>query len=226
MKKSLNVVLILVMIACSNAFSQESILGDVNAADIESYIALAKQNYAKRKVQLAMTESVKTGVAISKASYLDIFNASYIYRPEGKTVVDPVNPYNVNGFQLGVNVNIGALFQKPYQVKKAKADYKVAQLEALDFDNQLVVEVKKRYYDYIEQKAQLKILTQSAVDSKGVAESLRSKFEKGAVTLDVYNQSRITQANALTLKINAETNYLKVRDLLQEIIGQKLPQGK
>lgn len=207
-------------------YGQDSILGDINKADIDNYIALAKQNYAKRKVQLAMSESVKAGVQIAKASYLDMFNASYIYRPEGKAAVDPINPYNVNGLQFGINVNLGALLQKPYMVKKAKADYKVAQFEALDFDNQMVVEVKKRYYDYIEQKSQLKIFTQSAIDSKGVAESLRSKFEKGQVTLDVYNQSRITQANSLTLKIQTEKTFMLVRDLLEEIIGQKLPEGK
>ncbi|RZL63106.1 MAG: hypothetical protein EOO93_08105, partial [Pedobacter sp.] len=189
-------------------------------------VALAKQNYAKRKVQMARTESVKTGVAVANVSYLDIFNASYVYRPENKPVIDAVNPYNVNGFQLGLNINLGSIFQKPYLVKRAKADYKVAQLEALDFDNQLAVEVKRRYYDYIEQKTQLKILTQSAIDSKGVSESLRNKFERGAVTLDVYNESRITQANASTAKIQAESNYLKVKDLLEEIIGQKIPEGK
>lgn len=226
MKNSLKILTLFFLLSFSAAIAQESILGDVKTADVETYIALAKQNYAKRKIQSAMTESVKTGIGISQMSYLDIFNASYFYRPQRKIAIDPVNPYNVNGFQLGININIGALMQKPYQVKKAKADYKVAQLQELDFDNQLVVEVKKRYYEYIEQKAQLKISTQSAIDSKGVAESLRNKFEKGAVTLDVYNQSRIVEANALTLKINTETNFLKMRDLLEEIIGQKLPEGK
>ena len=206
--------------------AQESMLGDINNADVENYITLAKQNYAKRKVFQAQAESAKTGIPFAKASYFDILNASYIYRPEGKTAVDPINPYNVNGIQLGVNINLGALMQKPYTVRKAKADYKVAQLEALDFDNQLIVEVKKRYYDYIEQKAQLKIATQSAFDSKGVAESLRDKFEKGTISLDVYNQSRITQANSSTFKIQVESTYLKAKDLLEEIIGVKITDRK
>ena len=220
------ITLFILMLIAQSSFAQESILADINNVDIENYIALAKQNYAKRKVQQAMTESVKTGVPYAKAAYLDIFNATYIYRPENRAVIDPINPYNVNGLQLGVTINLGSLIQKPYMVKKAKADYKVAQLQELDFDNQLAVEVKRRYYDYIEQKTQLKILTQSAIDSKGVSESLRNKFERGAVTLDVYNESRITQANASTSKIQAETNYLKVKDLLEEIIGQKIPAGK
>jgi outer membrane protein TolC len=226
MKNLLKITVLFVTLFCSQIHAQESILSDIKPADIDTYIALAKQNYGKRKIQYAMTESVKTSIGLANVSYLDIFNASYFYRPERKVAIDPVNPYNVNGFQLGINVNIGALMQKPFIVKKAKADYKVAKLQELDFDNQLAIEVKKRYYDYIEQKAQLKIATQNAVDSKGVAESLRRKFETSAVTLDVYNQSRMDQANAQTQKITAETNFLKVRDLLEEIIGQKLPEGK
>lgn len=226
MKNLLKTTTLFIFLFSHQVWAQESILNEINNADIENYINLAKQNYAKYKVQQAMTESVKTGIPFAKASYLDVINATYIYRPENRAVIDPINPYNVNGFQLGITLNLGALLQKPYLVKKAKADFKVAQLQELDFDSQLAVEVKKRYYDYIEQKTQLKILTQSAIDSKGVSESLRSKFEKGAITLDVYNESRITQANASNSKIQAESSYLKVKDLLEEIIGQKLPNGK
>ncbi|WP_316799496.1 TolC family protein [Pedobacter frigidisoli] len=217
---------LLMLLSFTGAYAQESMLTEVNASDIETYIALAKQNYGKRKVQQALTESAKAGVPMAQVSYLDIFNVSYIYRPEGKSAVDLVNPYNVNGLQAGININIGTLLQKPFMVKKAKAEYKVAQLQELDFDYQLTTEVKRRYYDYLEQKTQLKVVTQRAVDSKGVAESLRSKFERSSVTLDVYNQSRIEQAEVLTLKIQTETNYLKAKAMLEEIIGQKIQEGK
>jgi len=226
MKIIKQIALIILLLPSTYTFAQESVLSNISTAEIEQYIALAKQNYAKRKVKQAMTESVKTGISAAQASYFDIFNVSYIYRPENKAVIDPLNPYNINGFQLGININIGSLIQKPFIVKKAKAEYKVAQLEALDFDNELMLEVKKRYYDYIEQKTQLKIITQSALDSKGVAESLRDKFEKGSITLDVYNESRITQSEATTIKIQTEITYLKAKDLLEEIIGEKIATGK
>lgn len=226
MKNISVIALLLLMMGGSTVSAQESILGQVNKADIEQYIALAKQNYLKRKIQGVSTEALKNDVTMAKISYLDIFNASYFYRPQGNTVIDPVNPYNINGFQFGVNINLGALLQKPYIVKKAKANYKVAQLEALDFDTQMVVEVKKRYYNYLQEKARLKVLTQSASDSRGVAESLRRKFERSETSLEVFNQSRVTQSSAETLKVEAEGNYLKAKDLLEEIIGQEIPAGK
>jgi outer membrane protein TolC len=226
MKNISVIALLFLMMGGATVSAQESILGQVNKADIEQYIALAKQNYLKRKIQGVSTDALKNDVTMAKLSYLDIFNASYFYRPQGNTVIDPVNPYNINGFQFGVNINLGALLQKPYTVKKAKANYKVAQLEALDFDTQLVVEVKKRYYNYLQEKARLKVLTQSASDSRGVAESLRRKFERSETSLEVFNQSRVTQSSAETLKVEAEGNYLKAKDLLEEIIGEEIPAGK
>ncbi|KQM78512.1 hypothetical protein ASE74_13490 [Pedobacter sp. Leaf216] len=206
--------------------AQQTVIGAVDNAELTKYIELAKKNYAKRKVQQATTESFKQDIGAAKMSYLDMFGASYIYRPQGKTVVDPVNPYNVNGFQLGINFNLGSFLQKPYNVKKAKANYMIAKYQELDFDNGLIVEVKKRYYDFLLQTSLLKVYTQSTQDSKGVAESSRYKFEKGQVTLDVYNQSRIAQTSAISLQVQAESDYLKAKDLLEEVIGQPLSEVK
>jgi outer membrane protein TolC len=222
MKKLLKITLILLFFTSVNTFAQESIIGEINYKDLEKYISLARENYPRKKIFEAKKEEVKTQIPVAQLSYLDMFNANYFYRPQGKQVLDPVNPYNVNGFQFGINLNLGSLLQKPFQVKRAKSEYKIAKLEAEEYDNQLVLEVKKRYYDYIQQLSQLKINTLSAQDNKGVADILRNKFEKGEITVDAYNQSRIAQSVAATAKIQSEINYLKAKDLLEEIIGTKL----
>jgi hypothetical protein len=222
MKKLVNIVVASLMFLSVDAFAQESIIPEIKYADMEKYISLAKQNYPRRKIFEERKNVVKTGIPITQLSYLDMFNAAYFYRPDNRSIIDPVNPYNVNGFQFGINVTLGGLLQKPFQVKRAKSEYKISQLEAQEYDMQLEMEVKKRYYDYIQQVSQLKINTQSAQDNKGVAESLRNKFEKGEITLDAYNQSRVAQSASSTAKIQAEINYLKAKDALEEIIGTKL----
>jgi outer membrane protein TolC len=226
MKKILQITLLLLTFASVKTNAQESILSDINYSDLEKYINLAKVNFPQMKIAEAKKELVKTGIPIAQASYLDIFNVSYFYRPEKKAVLDPVNPYNFNGFQLGVNLNLGSLLVKPFQVKRAKADYKIAVLEAQQNDKTVEMEVKRRYYDYIQQISQLKIATKSAQDNKGVSESLRNKFEKGEITLDAYNQSRLSQSTSESEKINVEINYLKAKDLLEEIVGVKLSEVK
>ncbi|TKB99666.1 TolC family protein [Pedobacter cryotolerans] len=222
MKTKFKITLLLLVFCSVASFAQETIIPDVNAAELDKYIQMAKEFMPKRKIQAAKTESVKTAVGSSQVSYLDLFSANYFYRPSDRVALNPLNPFVVNGMQYGISLNLGTFLQKPFAVKKAKADYKVAQLEQQDFDIQLANEVRRRYYDYVQSLAALKINTLSAQDSKGVAESMRYKFEKGEVSLDAYNQSRLISVGATTAKIQSEVSYLKAKDLLEEMIGQKI----
>ncbi len=226
MKTFLKITLSFFVLLSVNANAQETIIPEIKYADLEKYISLAKQNFPRAKVYEAQKESAKTAVPMATLSYLDVFNGSYFYRPQDRVVLDPINPYNVNGFQFGINVNLGAFLQKPFAVKKAKADAKVADLMAQEYNLAIAVEVKKRYYDYIQAISVLKLNTQMAQDNKGVAESLRNKFEKSEISLDVYNQSRINQFNSYQMKIQSESIFLKAKDSLEEIIGVKLSDVK
>ncbi|WP_231459338.1 TolC family protein [Pedobacter sp. Leaf132] len=209
-----------------NAAAQETIIPEIKYSDLEKYIELAKQNFPRKKIYDEQRESAKTAVPVAALSFLDPFSGSYFYRPQGRAVLDPLNPYNVNGFQFGINVNLGAYLQKPFILKKAKADAKIADLQAQEYNLAIGVEVKKRYYDYIQAISLVKLTTQMAQENKGVAESLRNRFEKSEITLDAYNQSRINQFNSYQGKIQAESTFLKAKDSLEEIIGVKLTDVK
>lgn len=209
-----------------NAVAQETIIPEIKYADLEKYIELAKQNFPRKKIFDLQKEGAQTAVPIASLSYLDLFSGSYFYRPQDRAVLDPLNPYNVNGFQFGINLNLGTFLQKPFLVKKAKADAKVAELLAQEYNLAIGVEVKKRYYDYIQAINLVKLTTQMAQENKGVAESLRNRFEKSEITIDTYNQSRINQFNSYQGKIQAESTFLKAKDSLEEIIGLKLTDVK
>ncbi|SMD12895.1 TolC family protein [Pedobacter nyackensis] len=226
MKKLVNIIVVTLMFLSINVYAQESIIGEIKYADLEKYISLAKENYPKAKAYNETISKAKNELPITALSYLDIFNASYFYRPDDRSVLDPINPYNVNGFQFGVNVNLGTFLQKPFNARKAKSDYKIAQYQAKEYELGLEVEVKKRYYNYIQQLSQLKIYTASMQDNKNTADNLRYKFEKGEISLDTYNQSRINLTSATTSKIQTEVNLLSAKDALEEIIGMKLADVK
>jgi len=137
-----------------------------------------------------------------------------------------VNPYIVNGIQYGVSVNLGNFLQKPFLVKRAKAEYKIAKLQEQDYDVSLVTEVKKRYYNYIQALSELKIKTQNAQENKTVAENARRRFEKGEIQIDAYNSTRLLLADSNSQQIQVEVNYLNSKDALEEIIGKKLTEIK
>ncbi|MBB5436386.1 outer membrane protein TolC [Pedobacter sp. AK017] len=226
MKTLLKIALFSSMFIAFGASAQQSVIGEINYNDLENYISLAKKNFPRKKMFEERVKLSKVGVTTSQLSYLDIFNASYYYRPSDRRVIDPINPYNVNGVQFGVNISLGSFLSKPFDVKRSKGEYKISQLEDEEYNTTLTMEVKRRYYDYILMLKQLKINTQSAQDNKSVTESLKNKFEKGEITLDAYNQSRIAQSGTDLSQIQAEVNYLKAKDLLEEMIGVKLSDVK
>lgn len=230
MKKLSALSFLLFTLLTFNASAQESIIGEINYAMLQKYIDAAKENYPRKKIFDMKAVSLKTAIPMNALSYLDIFNASYFYRPDKTTLTSvgtnpdgsTTNNLSFNGFQFGVNLNLGNFLQKPYMGKRAKAEYKVARLEAQEYETTLAIDVKKRYYTYVQQISLLKINTLSVQDNKNVADNLKNKFEKGQISLDTYNQSRINLAAAYTAKLETEVNLLVAKDALEEIIGSPL----
>ena len=234
MKKFSSIFLLLLTLVIFKASAQDSIIGDINYNLLQKYIQAAQDNFPRKKIFDTRVVSVQQAIPMNNISYLDILNAQYIYRPglknnsNNRTTLDPSgNIVNqINGFQFGATINIGTYFQKPYIGKKARADYKVAQLEAQEYNTTLSIEVKKRYYTYVQQIAQLKVNTESVQENKNVAENLKNKFGKGEIALDTFNQSRINLAAAMTAKIQSEVNLLEAKDALEEIVGKPLSEIK
>ncbi|TSJ40742.1 TolC family protein [Mucilaginibacter corticis] len=231
MKKLYPVLFLLVTLLSFKASAQETVMSEINYTFLEKCIQSAKDHYIRRKIFGLRAQDAHLNISTSTISYLDIFTASYFYRPNDKPVIagdglTTANPYSVNGFQFGGTINIGQYLQKPFLVKKAKYEYQIAELEAQEYDKTLATEVKTNYYNYIQQLSQLKLTNQSVQDTKSIAETTRNKFQKGEATLDVYNQSRAAEAAAESTKIQAEIAYLKAKDALEDIIGVKLTEIK
>ncbi|MGB4398354.1 MAG: TolC family protein [Daejeonella sp.] len=221
MKKT-GLLCLIILLGVATSYGQQSLVSQINYNQLEKYIQSAKDNYPRRQIMALNTEVVAADVPAAKVSYLDIFNASYIYRPNNAVALNAANPFLVNGFQFGVSMTLGNFLQKPFQVKKAQSELKIAKLEQQEYDVILANEVKSRYYAYILQLNELKLRTQSAQDNKTVSDDMRYKFEKGEITLQAYNSSRISATGADSSRIQAEIDFLKAKDALEEIIGKKL----
>jgi outer membrane protein TolC len=226
MKKIHSLVFLLLVSFSVKSLAQESILGDINPDLLQKYIQSARENYALKKISDKRVEAAKTAIPIIALSYLDIANASYIFRPNNNTAIASPgvnsNPYAVNGLQFGLSVSLGSFIEKPFMIKRARLDYEIAKLDAQEFDNTLEIEVKTRYYNYVQNVAMLKISADNLVQITTIANGVRTKFQDGQVQLDVYDQSITAVSGAQSAKINAEIAWLKARDALEQIIGKKL----
>lgn len=221
-KTLLTIFLMPLMFTSLMVSAQESVIEDINYTQLEQFIELAKINYPKAKILDLMEKKAKDLAPIETIGYLDMFNASYYYRPNERKAINPDNPYSVNGFQFGIYMSLGTLIERPYRIKHAKIDYEIAKLENDDYERILITEVKSRYYQYVFQLKELKLKTQNAQDAKGISDNVAVRFERGEVELDMYNTSKTVFNEASSSKMQAEVAYLVAKDQLEQMIGKKL----
>lgn len=216
----------IILLFSINTYAQESFIGNINYALLEKYVDLAKQNYPKRKMYKASELSAKAKIGVAKATYLDAFTASYNYSPTNSSRINTTNNYTLNGLQLGIFFNLGIIFRTPAFVRQAKEEHNEKLYQAQEYDILLASEVKKTYYEYLREAADLKVKAQTYTDNKAASDGLRYKFEKGEVSLDDYTKAKTITSYANSERLLAELNLLKAKDSLEALIGEALENVK
>jgi len=123
---------------------------------------------------------------------------------------------------VGLFFNLGNYLQKTYQLKQAREELKIADYDQDEYYLTLATDVKKRYYNYLQSMANVKLQTQTAEDAEAALKSVKHKFEKGEETYDNFNKAQVTVTDHIQSKIAAETNYLIAKAELEELLGDKL----
>ncbi|WP_345951611.1 MULTISPECIES: TolC family protein [unclassified Mucilaginibacter] len=204
--------------------SQESIVPRVSGEYVDKLVRVAQKNYPEVTARSQQTAIAKNKITQTQVSWLDAFNVSYFYRPN--RTVDIVDPNLFNGYQLGVSLNLGSLFQKPFATKEAKLEYKVAQLQERQYNLTITALVKERYFAYLEQMGQLRLRTKSYTDAEALVKQLRYKFEKGEAQFDDYQRALILSAEQNQQLIHAEAGVFTTKSALEELLGDKLENVK
>ncbi len=210
--------------------AQQSLLPDISPAYLDKLIDIAKQNYPAVRANQFKVEEAQANVTKANISYLDVFSVSYIYQPNGFSGINTNNgtttgssSYNYfNGIQAGITFNLGAFFEKPSEVKVAKKELAIAGDQQAEYLLTLINNVKKRYYTYMQDIANLKLISQSTIDAQEVFASEKHRFEKGEVTFEEYNRAQLSLTQSYQQKILAESTVLIAKADLEELLGEKL----
>ena len=230
MKLKLLFVFIGVIMLQRSASAQQSILPDISPTYLDKLISIAKQNYPAVKANQHKIEEAKANVTKAGISYLDALSVSYVYQPQGFFGINTNGSANstsgnygyFNGVQAGVTLNLGTFFEKPSQVKVAKQELAIANEAQDEYLLTLTSNVKKRYYTYVQNIANLKLLTQANNDALEVFTSEKHRFAKGEVTFEEYNRAQLSLTTSYQEKILAESNLLIAKADLEELLGEKL----
>jgi outer membrane protein TolC len=200
--------------------AQESLLYNVSDSFLQRLIDTAIANYPRMQVYAKRIESARHEVKRVKAGWFDAFNFSYLYSPNNTTTI--VDPNLLNGYQLGMFVNVGSLLQRPAIIKKAKTDVAITKAEQDEYVLNITALVKQRYYLYIQAKSILKMKSQSLMDVASTVQQIQYKYEKGETSLDDYNKSLVSYEDRIEGKMEAESSLLIAKSNLEELLGTKL----
>lgn len=216
-----------------SASAQETMLTDISPAYLDKLIETAKQNYPAVKANQHKIIEAQANVGKANVSYLDAFSISYIYQPQGFLGISAAgnssssgNYGTFNGIQLGFTFNLGTFFEKPSEVKAAKQELAIARDQSDEYMLSLTSNVKKRYYTYVQDIANLKLITQATTDAEEVASSEKHRFQKGEVTFEEYNRAQLSLTTSYQAKILAESTLLIAKADLEELLGEKLEDVK
>jgi outer membrane protein TolC len=214
-----------VLSAQKNSVDEITMMNDVSASYLQRLIEIGRNYYPKFRLTTAKANAAKAAYDKSKWGVLDFIALSYIYYPGNEFSVyssSGANSSYLNGYQLGLFVNVGTMLQKPSVIKGAKQEYIAAKMDKEATDDDLEQEIRKRYYTYVEMSNILKLKASATTDADDVLKHVKYKFEKGEVTFENYNQALLSFSTYSQEKITAESALLIAKSNLEEMLGTKL----
>lgn len=206
--------------AQENVSSKETMLYNVSDAYLQQLIDTAKKNYPRLQVYDKRIENAQTEVKRAKAGWFDALSFSYLYSPNNATTI--VDPNLLNGYQVGMFVNVGSMLRRPADIKKAKTDVEISKAEKAEYELNITALVKQRYYLYIQALSVLKLKAQALMDVESTMQQVKYKFEKGEETLESYNKDLVSYEDRIQGKMEAESSLLIAKSNLEELLGTNL----
>ena len=213
------VVLLLFFFSAYNLSAQESMMQDISNPFLAKLIDTATKYYPQVKVLQRRMNIAEINLRKTKLSWYDVLSVSAYYSPTNSS---NINMPTLTGFQVGFNVNIAALIQKPFLIKVAKEDVEISKLGQQEYAILLASDVKTRYIKYVQSATILRIQTGIAIEAESVLKDIRYKFEKGETIFENYSKALVFMSDNKKSVIDAESNFLVAKTSLETIIGKKL----
>jgi outer membrane protein TolC len=206
----------------SNLYAQETIFHDLSYPYLEKLIATAKKNYPQVKVLEEQVNIARSTFHQSGFGWLDAFNASYIYSPQGATTTSATNPIIFNGLQLVATVSLGSLFERPYTIHNAREAVKVVEYQQEQYFLTIEANVKRFYFAYLEAQADLRNKVNAVQDASTAVNQLKHTFERGETTFQVYSEALNNLYNQTSFRLQSELAVFTAKTNLEELLGAKL----
>jgi len=197
---------------------------DVDTAYLQRLVDTAKRYFPKLNTFDHQYLSAQANLKKMKMAWFDVFTFTYLYSPNNSTTL--ANPSLLNGYQLGVVFSVGQLFRTGPQIRQAREDAIVIQSLKAEFLQNLEMEVKNRYFVWIQNKVVVRVQTHAALDAENMMKEAKYRFEKGEVPFETYSNALITFTQVQQRILDAEGQILIAKARIEELTVKKLEEIK
>lgn len=191
----------------------------------ERLIQIAYRNYPQNRIYEARYKQAESGVTIARLSWfnnLTLTSQYYSQLTPGKTQTDSLVFFPRLG--VGFTINVGGILSTPAKIRQAKQEVKVAQAN-MDAQKLFIrAETLRRYHNYTQGEALLKVHSQGVEDARSTMILIRNKFELGEMTVEEYNKALRLYTESSAEKVRSEQALINAKATLEEILGVKLEQ--
>jgi outer membrane protein TolC len=214
------VLFLLFMTLRSAAYAQDLLSEEISYTLMHKLIDTAKKYYPKMNAFDHRVNIANSNIKKARQSWYDIFTFSYLYSPNNSSTL--VNPSLLNGYQLGVFVNIGALINKPQNIRQAKEQLAIDKLAKDEYMLNIEAEVKIRYFRYVKEITMLKSMTRALVDAEAEMKDVKYRFEKSETSFENYNKVILAYEDRKHSVIETQSAVLIAKASLEELTVKKL----
>lgn len=209
------------MLSSGRLRAQESMMKDIDYELLDELVRYAKENYPRIMSNQHRIKMAQANITKAHLSYFDFLTFSYLFAPTN-TTTPVINPVATTSYQYGLFLNVGYLVQKPAQVRYAREEKKSLEYEKLAYDQNVEMEIRKRYLRYVQQKSMLRSRTQARIDANSALKEIKYRFERGEETFDNYNKALVVSEDHNQKVIEAEGAMLVAKAEVEEFLGKKL----
>jgi outer membrane protein TolC len=202
--------------------------GVSNASFAEKLVQLAWKNNPVREIQTSNKSIAESNIKVAKLKWLDIFTISgnlNEFTINSSTSNDPTQ-FNLGQFypryNLGATINLSTFFSTPYQVKKSKQMYTIANAEINAEKLNIRSAVLQSYNELQAREKIFRLYSQAKLDAINSHNLVEQRFKQGEVLFESYMTSSNNVNQSRVRELESETQYLNAKVTLEALIGVKL----
>lgn len=200
----------------------------IQVYDLEQLLQAAFAERSDLQAQEARIDAARQGIRIARSSYWPTIGFGGSLRSNFSPDADAglFNQIDLNrGTSLGFQVQlpIFSQFSRGTSVQRAEVQYRNAELDLEGMRQQVALQVRQAYLDYLTTQKQLDVAEKQVISAQQALEAAEERYNVGAATLVELSQARADYVQAVSNQAQAKYGALFQGKLIEYYIGQLDP---